>query len=162
MKNNKLKWGLILALIIVIGGGIGAFMFFNQPHRDVQAVESDYQLKAQDLVDEYLTDSKTANQKYLHSKGESKVLTVSGTVGTITQDLKAQQVVLLREPTKDAGVSCTFMLETNVNAEKLKVGDKVTIKGVIRSGAGYNHDLGLYEDVILEKCDVFTETVGTK
>jgi hypothetical protein len=40
------------------------------------------------------------------------------------------------------------------NNEELKIGTKVSIKGVIRSGAGYDEDLDMYEDVILEKCDL--------
>ena len=62
--------------------------------------------------------------------------------------------MLLKDLGEIAGVSCTFTPETKKNAEILKIGDKVTIKGVIRSGAGYDEDMELYEDVILEKCDV--------
>ncbi len=71
------------------------------------------------------------------------------------------KVVLLKENGMKAGVSCTFMEHTNENAEKLKKDDSVTIKGIIRAGARYDEDLEFYEDVILEKCDVFhPEMVG--
>jgi len=154
MNKKFLKWGLVaIAVIIVIGGGIFLYMFF-QPHRDVQATQSDYQLNAKQIVDEYLADYNAANDKYLQEEGDSKVIEITGIVAEITTDFKKQNVVLLKSPGEYAGVSCTFTSETNHNTEKFKMGDKVTIKGVIRSGAGYDEDMELYEDVIFEKCDL--------
>jgi len=154
MKNKFIKRGLIiLALVIVVGGGIFLYMFL-QPHRDVQATQTDFQLDAKEIVAEYLADYNAANEKYLQEEGNSKVIEITGVVADISEDYNKQKVVLLKSLGEHAGVSCTFTSETNRNAEKLKVGDKVTIKGVIRSGAGYDEDLELYEDVIVEKSDV--------
>lgn len=154
MNKKFLKWGLIvLATVIVVGGGIFLYMFF-QPHRDVQATQSDYQLNAKQIVDEYLADYKAANDKYLQEEGDSKVIEITGIVAEISEDFNKQKVVLLKNLGENAGVSCTFTSETNQNAENLKIGDQVTIKGVIRSGAGYDEDMELYEDVIFEKCDI--------
>ncbi len=154
MKKKIVKWGLILlASGTVIGGG--AFLYiFNMPHRDVQAASVDFQMGATQLVNEYLTNARAANNKYLQEDGESKIIAVSGIVASVDEDMNRQKVVLLKESSEKAGVSCTFMLATNANAENLRKGNKVTIKGVIRSGAGYDEDLEFYEDVILEKCDV--------
>jgi len=154
MNKKILKWGLlVLATIIVVGGGIFLYMFF-QPHRDVQATQADYQLNAKQIVDEYLADYNAANDKYLQEEGDSKVIEITGVIAEISEDFNKQKVVLLKSLGEKAGVSCTFTSETNQNAEKLKVGDKVTIKGVIRSGTGYDEDMELYEDVIFEKCDI--------
>jgi hypothetical protein len=124
------------------------------PHRNVQNAAVDFEMEAKYLVNEYLADAKTANNRYLQEDGDSKIIAVTGIVASIDEDMNRQKVVLLRDPGESAGVSCTFMANTNINAEKLKEGDKVTIKGVIRSGAGYDEDLELFEDVIIEKCDV--------
>lgn len=154
MKKKIVKWGLIFLVSgLVIGGGI-VFYLFNMPHRDVQASNIDYKISASELVIEYLTNTDKANNKYLQEEGDSKILAVTGIVRSIDEDMNNQKVVLLQDYQIQAGVSCTFTASTNVNAEKLIIGDKVTIKGVIRSGAGYDEDLELYEDVILEKCDV--------
>lgn len=75
-------------------------------------------------------------------------------VADINTDMNQQEVVLLKSKGEKAGISCTFMANTNVNASRLHKGEIVTIKGVIRSGAGYDEDLELYEDVIMEKCDI--------
>lgn len=154
MKKKFMRWGIIVVLAgLLIGGGIAYYMY-NKPHRDIQAASVDYELDAATLVGEYLEDAQAANEKYL-SEGNARVLAVSGTVFSMHTDMNNQKVVLLKEEGMKAGVSCTFMESTNANAEKLKKGDEVTIKGVIRSGADYDEDLEFYEDVILEKCDVY-------
>lgn len=158
MKNKKtLKIGLILFVAgIVIAGGIGLYLF-NMPHRDVQASQSDYSLTATQIVTEYLKDSDAANRKYLASDGESKILEVTGIVNKISEDFNGLKVVLLKGDDDKAGVSATFSPETNSTASSLQVGQTVTLKGVIRSGASYDEDLELYENVILEKSDLLTK-----
>ena len=106
-----------------------------------------------ELVKEYLSDASLANDKYLQEEGESKILAVTGTVKSIDQNLENNYVILLQDEAL-SGVRCTFTIETNEHAATLKKGQKVTIKGVIRSGASYDEDLELYEDVILDKCDI--------
>ncbi|NOR27425.1 MAG: hypothetical protein GQ540_02735 [Lutibacter sp.] len=154
MKKRILKWGLILLVSGIIIGGAVIYFMFNQPHRNIQAATVDYKLEASALVKEFLTDATKANNKYLDEEGESKIIAISGTVASISEDLNNQKVLFLKTETDKAGVSCTFTTETNMNTENFKVGDQASIKGVIRSGAGYDEDLELYEDVILEKCNI--------
>jgi len=141
----------------IIGAGSMAYYMFNKPHRDVQSASTDFTVSSNALVQEYLTDANAANQKYLAETGDSKIMAVTGKVHSISHDMNNQLVVLLQEDGDKAGVSCTFTAATNPSAEKLSVGETVTVKGVIRSGAGYDADLDLYEDVILEKCDVIKQ-----
>lgn len=154
MKKKIITWGLAIALSGIVIGVASALYMFNMPHRDVQSTPVDFQMEAKILVDEYLKDANKANDRYLQEEGESKIIAVTGIVASVDEDMNHQKVVLLKGAGEHAGVSCTFMASTNVNAEKLKNGDQVTIKGVIRSGAGYDEDLELYEDIIIEKCDV--------
>jgi len=53
-----------------------------------------------------------------------------------------------------AGVNCTLLSNEKNAGSAYKVGDKVTIKGVIRAGARYDEDLEMYESVILEKAAI--------
>lgn len=154
MKKKIIKWGIVLLVSGLIIGGSVAIYLFNMPHRDVQSASVDYEKGATQLVNEYLQDANAANDQYLQEEGDSKIIAVTGVVSSIEEDMNQQQVVLLKDTDQEAGVSCTFMASTNVNAVNLKKGDRVTIKGVIRSGAGYDEDLEMYEDVIMEKCDV--------
>jgi len=145
---------IIIGIIIVgaLGGSYGLYVFF-MPHRDVQSVEAFATISANDLVAEYLKDNAAANLKYLADDGDSKVLNITGRVSSVDTDQKMQLVLILKDEGAAIGVSRTFMESTNKNAEKLKIGDQVKIKGVLRSGVDEDSEL-LEEDVIIENCDV--------
>jgi len=147
---------MLLSAVLVLGalgGGYGYYLF-NMPHRNVQAVEAFAELDASELVAQFLNDAEAANRKYLDAEGESKVIVVTGQVESIELDQNDQKVVLLKQSGDRACVSCSFTDETNFNADYLMLGQHVSIKGVIRSGAEIDIDLDLVEDVILEKCDI--------
>ena len=147
MKSKIFK---IIAVIAIIVIAYGAYMWF-MPHQNVQGTKAFKTIKATALVHEFLQDKDKANDLYLDAEGESKVLVITGTIANISIDQLNQQVVLLKDATEKMGVSCTFTVDSNSQVEQLKVGDKVQIKGVIRSGAEYDEDLDLTENVIVEK-----------
>jgi len=153
-KKKLLKIGLIVFVVGLIAAVSLVMYMFNKPHQNVQDAAVDFTTSVTDLVAEYLSEPEKANEKYLDEEGNSKIMAVTGKVNSITKDMNNQWVVLLKEEDDKAGVSCTFSAATNSSAEKLFVGQTVTIKGVIRSGAAYDEDLELYENVIIEKCDV--------
>ncbi len=155
MKRKKLIKIAVIILItgIMAVGGIG-FYLFNMPHRDVQSSSTDYSLTGSEIVEEYLEDRVAANRKYLSADGNSKILEITGIVQQITENMNGQKVVLLKSPEDKAGVSATLTEEASHKAGKLETGSLVTIKGVIRSGAGYDEDLELFENVIVEKSDI--------
>lgn len=152
----KKKILIILSLAILVVVTVALYMF-NKPARDIQSTQTDFSYNASEIVSEYLTDSKKANNKYLDEKGNSKVLEITGTVSEISEDFDNQKVILLKSETDKAGVSATFPKETNPHTQNVKVGDKITIKGVIRSGATYDADLEMYENVIIDKSDIVSK-----
>lgn len=154
MAKSTKKIVLLISVVILLVGGYVVYYQFNLPHRNVQATKTDFSLNATELVTEYLSNAEVANKKYLQEEGDSKVLAVKGNIFSISEDLKNQKVILLKDASQKAGVSCTFTAQTNTHTNALKVGQVVTIKGVIRSGATYDKDMELYEDVIMEKCDL--------
>jgi len=152
-RRKIIKTTLItIGVLLVIGIGTGLYLF-NMPHRDVQNTKSDYLLSANEIVQEYLNDKDAANKKYLDAEGESKVLEITGTVAKIDTDFNGQKVVLLQSNESKAGVSCTFPLDF-IEETPIVIGQTLTIKGVIRSGAEYNEDLDMYENVLLDKCSL--------
>jgi len=155
MKKKKIFKTIAIVGIagLLIGGGIGLYMF-NMPHRDIQSAKVDYSLTSSQIVSEYLSDKSTANRKYLASDGDSKILEITGEVSKISEDYNGQKVVLLKGNSDKAGVSATFTSESNNNLADVEPGQIITVKGVIRSGASFDEDLDLYENVILEKSDV--------
>ena len=155
LKNKKVRTILIIIGIgILIAGGVGYYMF-HMPHRNVQATSADYQLSAKEIVEEYLINSAKANEKYLDEEGESKVLVITGKIASISTDFNDQTEILLKDGLDKAGVNCTFLPNTNI---QLKEGNQISVKGVIRSGASYDEDLEMYENVILEKCSIINNS----
>jgi len=153
-KKKIFKVGFILIITgAVIASGIIVYMF-NMPHRNVQESKTDYAFTSSQIVAEYLANYVVANTKYLADDGNSKIIEITGKVNNISDDFNGQKVVLIKGDNDKAGVSATFTTETNNRAENLNIGQIVTVKGVIRSGATYDEDLELYENVILEKSDV--------
>lgn len=149
-RRNVLK---SLGLILLLGVGSGLYFYF-QPHRNVQETKTDFAYQSSDIVNEYLSNADAANQKYLDEQGESKVIEVSGKISDIQENFNGNLVVVLTGDKSPAGVSCTFLPGTSVKKENLHVGDLAVIKGVIRSGASYDSDLDMYENVLLEDCDL--------
>ncbi len=150
MKSKIFK---IVAVVAIIALGYLAYMWF-MPHRNVQNTKAFATIEATTLVNEFLSDNKKANNLYLDSEGESKVLIITGTIANISKDQLGQKVVLLKNSSDKMGVSCTFTLDTNSQVDNIEVGNQIKIKGVIRSGAEYDEDLDLVENVIIEKSSV--------
>jgi hypothetical protein len=146
---------LVIGMFVLIGGGVGYYMF-NKPARDVQNTKTDFYYHSEEIVNEYLTDAQKANDKYLDEEGNSKVLEIFGTVAEISKDYNNQIVILLKSVDDKAGVSCTFTAATNAHAEKVEIGDEIIVKGVIRSGASFDEDLDMFENVIIEKSDIIS------
>ena len=152
MKRRKIiKITAIIALAgLLIGGSVGLYMF-NMPHRNIQSAQTDFSLTSSQIVTEYLSDMLAANDKYLAADGDSKILEITGVVNNISEDFNGNQVILLKGDNDKAGVSATFTVDSNASVSKIVIGESATVKGVIRSGAAYDEDLELYENVILEK-----------
>ncbi|MCF6367064.1 MAG: OB-fold putative lipoprotein [Bacteroidales bacterium] len=145
--KKSVKYLLFVGIVtIIIIGGIGLYMYY-MPHRDVQSEKASYTVKAEQFVNDFMNNISESNAKYLDN-----VVIVSGTVSEISEDQLKQKVIVLK--TENSGVSCTFIKETNANAEKLSAGNQVKIKGIVRMGASYDEDLDLAEYAILEKCDI--------
>jgi Flp pilus assembly protein TadG len=157
MKKRKIiKVAIITIALGIAIAGSAAYYMFNMPHRNVQKADADYALTTTQVVTEYLADKTAANEKYLATDGDSKILAITGIVSKISDDYNGQKVVLLKNDTDKAGVSCSFTKETNSSIATLQIGQTATIKGVIRSGASYDEDLEMYENVILEKSNLIT------
>jgi hypothetical protein len=155
MKNPK--WKKITLIAIAVTGLTGiliATYLFNMPHRNIQDSDANYSITAKALVLEYLENKDEANAKYLDEKGESSILQVEGIIHQISEDMNNNVVIILKEADQPAGVRCTFTPEFDPTTLKAKENQIVSIKGAIISGAGYDEDLELFEDVILDKCSI--------
>jgi hypothetical protein len=152
-KSTLLKIVYLVLACIVVTVGIGFFLF-NMPDRNITSIESDFTLSVDALVNDYLENSPVANAKYLDDEGESSIITISGPLADISEDFNGQIVLLLKNPSAQAGVSATLNEKSLAKIGDFKKGKEYRIKGVIRSGAGYDEDLEMFENVILEKCEI--------
>lgn len=147
---------IIAAVGISVAMGAGIYMF-NMPHRNVQSAKIDFKVSASELVAEYLSDTQEADEKYLDEEGESRILEVSGQVSKVSKDFNDQTVILIKEPGAKAGVSCTLLATSSAIGDQITLGQEIKVKGVIRSGAMFDPDMNMYEDVIMEKCDIVSK-----
>ena len=152
-KNLKIKITILLLTGLVISVATG-FYLYNMPDRNIAASKSDYNLSVDALVNEFLENTQAANNKYLDESGESSIMTVTGPLTDISEDFNGQIVLLLKSPSAQAGISATLNKETPSQIKDFKKGAVYQVKGVIRSGANYDTDLEMYENVILEKCEI--------
>jgi hypothetical protein len=156
MKREKMIPRTVAVIIIagLLAGACVGLQNFLLSDWDVQKQSADYQVTTSELVAEFLEDGENARRKYLSDDGESMILEITGTVARISENFNNEKVVLLREEGDRAGVSCTFMQETNPGVAGLETGNVVTIKGVIRSGAYYDEDLDMYVNVIVNQSGI--------
>ncbi len=145
--------GLVILAGIIIAASIGAYMWFK-PHRNVQATKAFAELKVNELISEFSADAKAANAKYLANDGNSKVLIVEGHVSKVSTNQNGETVIVLKDEGAKVGVSATFTQKTSPNAQSVKVGDIIKIKGAITAGNSYDADLDLYEHAVLIQCDI--------
>lgn len=149
--KQKIIFLLIAGLVISLGTGL---YLYHMPDRDIAGSKSDFTLSADALVEEYLQNPQAANAKYLDDEGESSIITITGPFEDISEDFKGQLVLLLKSPSAKAGISATLNEGSVLKATDFKKGEIYTLKGVIRSGASYDEDLEMYENVILEKSQI--------
>lgn len=136
--NTKKKL-LILSLLIIIVGGYIAYSYYNKPHRDIEKEKATLEVSAVDIMSEFETNEKSANEKYLNN-----VVLVEGKIRTITPNSSGANIVL---QTKNPmfGISCSMLPKYNTDIEKIKENDIVKIKGKCD---------GFIDDVVLSKSSI--------
>lgn len=130
--KRLLTIGIILFAIM---GGI-AFYLYNKPTASNASKSTDIQIDAPSLFQDFTSDEKKANEKYL-----SKVCEVTGTISDIALDDAANPNITLSSSDEMDGILCNF--EKGYMLPPLKTGDKITIKGECT---------GLMSDVVLDRC----------
>ncbi len=134
--------GTVILLGLIIGGGFGSW-FYNKPHRDISAEQSDFKLSADKLFNEFNNNTEQANDKYLEN-----VVEVDGTVKETSKDEKGRiSIVLQAEKADMGGVNARFTEEQIEKASQISKGDDITIKCRC---IGYESDL--FKEVRLDNC----------
>lgn len=148
-KNLLFFFGIGIILVVVFATNMVGIL-----SKYVETTKTDYSFPASEIVNDYLTDSKKSDEKYFEEGGYPKVLKITGTVAEIHENSKGQKVVLLKAKKDKAGVIATLKNEINSPADDITAGDEIIVKGVIQTGAYFDTDLEMYEDVVLDKSEI--------
>ena len=142
LKTNILIFFIALILIAVAAG----YMMWNKPHENVKDASAD-KISAVDLYKIFTSDSAKARSMYLN-----KVVAVSGEVVRVSDNQQNQQVIFLKTQTADAFINCTM----EENANNIKAGDIIVLKGICSGYISGDPDMGLAGDVFLTRCYIST------
>src|SRR5688572_8715714 len=115
----------IIFIILIIGVAAASYVYYEYTRKPAVAsdLSTDFTVTAEDLMNEF------ANEKKATAKYQHKTVEVSGTIEAVSKNEKSYDVSL---STSDPMTLITVQLvpEENTAAEKLKAGDKVTLKGI--------------------------------
>lgn len=146
-KKKKIIWGIVI--VIVIAGSIAAWYAYSEFNRKPETAadkETDMKVEAKQIMKEFLADEQSATKKY-----SDKTIEITGVVEKIQNEKKDNLSVSLETgETDDIGIplSVKVMLipDENEKIQKIKVGDKITLKGLF---TGMNSDVEFNRGIIL-------------
>jgi hypothetical protein len=131
-----------IALLFLAFAIIAAFVVwkwvFKKSDIDVSSKKAAFEIEAAVLTREFENNEEASNTKYL-----GKIITVSGTVNSISND-EQNVIVYLKNEDELLGVMCSLN-KSAFDADLIKTGNQVKIKGIC---AGY------LMDVQLNKCSL--------
>ncbi len=133
------KIALILLAVVVVGGGIG-FYLFNKKVPSMAGQQSDVAVEATLLFQAFEENEDAAQAQY-----GGKIVTVRGTVREAESLADGTPKVIL-ETGSDFGVSCEFDPNTKHARTAFQAGETLTIKGEC---AGLNLDVQLARCVVV-------------
>ncbi|ULQ51067.1 OB-fold putative lipoprotein [Flavihumibacter fluvii] len=137
MKARNLIVSVAVLMLLIVGI---FYAQYNKPSRNI-ADEQSIPVTAEQLFQQFAENEQAANGLYLN-----KVVEVSGDVLDIKHTEQGQDVIILKSNDPMFGTSCT--LDTRYGKpEKLKPGDKATVKGVC---TGYLTDVVLIRSSVIK------------
>jgi hypothetical protein len=136
--SRKIIILLVLALLALVAAIFVWKWTFKKSETNVASKKADVEIAAAALIHEFEQNEDNANARYL-----GKVIVVSGTVGSITEDEQGISVYLKNEEDM-SGVMCTISNGT-LESVAISKGDQVKIKGLCD---------GYLMDVKLNKCSL--------
>ena len=125
----KIKYAIILVLVLfVIGAGVGLKMFFK-PHADISKMEAKYKITAAKLIDKFQSFEEGATKEY-----SEKVLEISGKLVAKNKLPDGTDLLILEDEMQ--GISCqldsTWAANNQSVIQNLRNGSPVTVKGVCK------------------------------
>lgn len=131
---------IAVALIAVVGGAIGLYMF-NKPTSDTSRMNAEVSVEATEIMRSFSDDEEAANDDYL-----GKVVEVTGVVEKVGSNDDGTAVIHLVSGDLMGAVVCNMSKPLDELGSTINEGDRVIIKGVC---SGYLMDVILERAVIV-------------
>ena len=122
------KAGLFLIILLLVGAGWVWFVF-TEKFSDTSEISPAFTVTAIDLIHEFEKNDSLANKKYAE-----KVMVVNGEVSEV-EGVDSTVNIKMADSTSGSYVIFAFQQQDKGLAEKIKVGEKVSIKGSCSGGA---------------------------
>jgi hypothetical protein len=136
--SRKAIVALLLVALAIVAALIVWKWVYKKSDVSVSSKKAEVEIEAAVLTREFEENEEAANAKYL-----GKVIAVSGSVNTLTED-EQNISVYLKNAEDISGVMCTIS-KASINTSQIKTGDQVKIKGICD---------GYLMDVKLNKCSL--------
>ncbi|MDP2069431.1 MAG: hypothetical protein Q8K04_10775 [Lutibacter sp.] len=131
MKTRNFKI-LLIVLVLIIISLFFIINLYNKPFIDIKKSNPELEVTAQEILDDYLADEYSANEKYVDN-----LIQIKGEIAEISFD-KGISIITLKDRSGFSSIICHMLPEANLNVLKLKKGSQITIKGVC---TGYLFDI---------------------
>ena len=128
-KYSLLKKGGLFFLIILLLATAWIWYVFNEKYADTTQITPAFSVTAMDLIHEFEKNDSLANKKYAE-----KIMVVSGEVSEV-EGVDSTVNIKMADSTSGSYVIFAFQQQDKALAEKIKSGDKVSIKGSCSGGA---------------------------
>ena len=128
-KYSLLKKGGLFFLIILLLAVAWIWYVFNEKYADTTQITPAFSVTALDLIHEFEKNDSLANKKYAE-----KIMVVSGEVSEV-EGVDSTVNIKMADSTSGSYVIFAFQQQDKVLAEKIKLGEKVSIKGSCSGGA---------------------------
>ena len=125
----KIKYTILIVLLIILAGaGIGLKMFFK-PHADISKTEADFKVEAAAFLEEFQKDENAATLKY-----SEKPIEINGKL--VAKNKLPNGIDLLILEDEMEGISCqmdsSWAAANQQVIQALETGSQVTVKGVCK------------------------------
>jgi hypothetical protein len=124
-----LKKGGLFFLIILLLAVAWIWYVFNEKYADTTQITPAYSLTALDLIHEFEKNDSLANKKYVE-----KIMVVSGEVSEV-EGVDSTVNIKMADSTSGSYVIFAFQKQDIGLVKKIKLGEKVSIKGSCSGGA---------------------------
>lgn len=144
LQKKSVRISLFIALFILLSGISVGLYLYNKKHKDLTKVNADYIMDAHQLVTSFMTDEKSASEKYINKVIEVTGLVTSAEFGSADSTLS----LTLTGYGDNSGVICTFNGITDKSQVSYKDGESLTVRGECS---------GVLMDVLLNNCAVVSK-----